>query len=572
MAYSKPTTDNSRPQFVQVPLGEVQPNPYRKIENYPLNPDKIENLRQSMRDTGFWKNVIVRESPTQPGKYELAYGHHRIAAGIKELGKDYEHWFPLEHYNNYQMMQVLTNENSDDWSSPVEHWMLAVEVARDWLETALDRDGDAIARELALGYASDERKLSKHLQEFSPEARIFASHYINRERALAALHTCRVRGVDAIHVAQFLGERFVITKSSSQTNSLIHAPNIVISRAFDLLPLSAKRAAYLRAETQRREEARVELEEQARQAEGERRQRFQAEQEASELALAEQRSKREAGKRRSAEEAKVAAAMQAQGKARHENERRLAQAERQMAEARARQAAEEQAARHHAEGMARRKAEDERKAKEEQERRIKYLEEEQDRQERLRIREQAMFERLQQDDQVDPEAIRLCKTWVMAAAFRDKVLEPNVRLYLPKDQQKGLVLDIINTKKERLTPEVLIREIDIRLGRVERVAAEMAELGTKIERAADDAAIKVRVARRAFETLRKLIDQARQERNQQAMVAAIAAISQTNFAEVVRTIDDLKQDAEALAGIASPRPFDGQDAPSPDRPSLTLVG
>jgi hypothetical protein len=564
--------EDAKPQFVRVPLGEVLPNPFRKIENYPLVPDKIQNLRLSIRDTDLWKNILVRPSPTHPGKYELAYGHHRIAAGIAELGADHEHWFPLEHYDDYRMMQVLTNENSDDWSSQVEHWMLVAEVARDWLENALDSRGDEIEREVEACYSINGRNSSMDKAAVSPEARAFTAPYTSQWGALRALRTCRQRGVEALHVAAFLGGRFffVVRTHGEGTQAKAALP---VGRAFDLLPLSAKRAAHLRAELQRQGNERLNLEQQAREAEAERRERFQAERDARELALAEERGKREAAKRQREAETAALAAARAQEKALRDEERRLAQAERQIAEARARQAAEEQAARHRAEGTARRQAEDERKAKEEQERRIKYLEEEQDKQERLRIREQAMFERLQQDGHVDPEALRLCKTWAMAAAFRDKVLEPNVQLYLQKDQQKGLLLDIINTKKERLTPEVLVREIDIRLGRVERIAAEMAELGTRIERAADDAAIKVRATRRAFETLRKLVEQARQDRNQAAMVAAIAAVSHANFAEIVRTIDDLKQDAEALSGIASPRPSNGQasDVSPPGHPSLTLV-
>jgi hypothetical protein len=562
--------DDTKPQFVRVPLGEVLPNPFRKIPEYPLNPGKIEHLCSSIRDTDLWKNVIVRESPTQPGRYEMAYGHHRIAAGIKELGADHEHWFPLELYSNYQMMRVLAHENSDDWSSPVEHWMLVVDVARDWLESYVGREPDSMRREIVKYYAINNNKAAKDFLSFSPEIQVFIRLYTTLNRALSALESAQEMGVTAIQIAQFLGDRFV-ERGINKTGGPINQPNLVISRAFDLLPLSPKRKAYLETETLRKEQERLDQDEKIRKAQELCRERVRLERKAADQAREEQQKRREAEKRQIEEEAKERAASLAQRQAPHENERRIAEAEQRIAQARAQQAADEKDARHRAEGLARRKAEDERKAKEGHERHLQFLEEERDRQERTRIREQAMFERLQQDGQVDPEAIRLCKTWVMAAAFRDKVLEPNVQLYLPKEQQKGLLLDIINTKKERLTPEVLVREIDIRLGRVERVAAEMAELGTRIERAAEDVTNKVRSARRAIDTLRVLIEQARQDRNQVAMVSAIAAISHANFAEVVRTIDDLKQDAEALAGIASPRPSNGSDAPSPDRPSLTLV-
>ena len=60
-----------------VKVKDVSPNPYRNIEHYPLNKDKIIALTQSIEKTGFWDNLVAREVN---GKIEIAYGHHRIEA------------------------------------------------------------------------------------------------------------------------------------------------------------------------------------------------------------------------------------------------------------------------------------------------------------------------------------------------------------------------------------------------------------------------------------------------------------------------------------------------------------
>jgi hypothetical protein len=60
-----------------IPLADIRPNPFRFITEYSLSETKIEELVESIQDTGFWTNVCAR--PVN-GHYEIAYGHHRIEA------------------------------------------------------------------------------------------------------------------------------------------------------------------------------------------------------------------------------------------------------------------------------------------------------------------------------------------------------------------------------------------------------------------------------------------------------------------------------------------------------------
>ena len=60
-------------------------NPYRSSK-IPFNNEKIKQLETNIESTGFWDNIVARKNN---GKYEIAYGHHRLEAlknlGIKEV-------------------------------------------------------------------------------------------------------------------------------------------------------------------------------------------------------------------------------------------------------------------------------------------------------------------------------------------------------------------------------------------------------------------------------------------------------------------------------------------------------
>ena len=94
-------------------LKEVLPNPFRDLKANPLIEEKIEELVGSINLTGFWDNVVVRKNVN--GKYELAYGHHRIAAAIR-AGKT-EADFIVKELNDAAMIQVMDSENRETYGS-----------------------------------------------------------------------------------------------------------------------------------------------------------------------------------------------------------------------------------------------------------------------------------------------------------------------------------------------------------------------------------------------------------------------------------------------------------------------
>jgi len=72
---------------MKIKLKDLLPNPFKKhINGGRLNKERIDLLKESITKDGFWDNVMCRE---KDGKYELAYGHHRIEAAKEVLGGDY---------------------------------------------------------------------------------------------------------------------------------------------------------------------------------------------------------------------------------------------------------------------------------------------------------------------------------------------------------------------------------------------------------------------------------------------------------------------------------------------------
>ena len=61
--------------------------PVRNVERYPIQRDKIDALRESIRTTTFWDNIGARKN----GKgAEIAYGHHRPVALKEEYGPNHK--------------------------------------------------------------------------------------------------------------------------------------------------------------------------------------------------------------------------------------------------------------------------------------------------------------------------------------------------------------------------------------------------------------------------------------------------------------------------------------------------
>jgi len=96
-----------------IKVKDIKPNPFRKIEKYPIDRAKVEALKTSIKDTSFWDNILARKVN---GHYEIAYGHHRWIA-IKELGIKLID-IPIRQIDDYLMVKIMAEENLNWTTSP----------------------------------------------------------------------------------------------------------------------------------------------------------------------------------------------------------------------------------------------------------------------------------------------------------------------------------------------------------------------------------------------------------------------------------------------------------------------
>lgn len=119
---------------MKIKVKDLLPNPYRKMEKYPVDRHKVAALENSISQTSFWDNLVARPAEKN-GKYELAYGHHRWIA-LQNLGvKKIE--IPVRDLDDGTMIQIMANENLDQWKMTPAVINETVRVAKEYLDGEL---------------------------------------------------------------------------------------------------------------------------------------------------------------------------------------------------------------------------------------------------------------------------------------------------------------------------------------------------------------------------------------------------------------------------------------------------
>lgn len=96
-------------------VGDIQPNQFRHMDRYPIRPEKVTALRESMRTTTFWDNMLARIN--SDGKPEIAFGHHRRQALREEYGADHEVELTIRDLDDDQMLKIMARENMEEWGT-----------------------------------------------------------------------------------------------------------------------------------------------------------------------------------------------------------------------------------------------------------------------------------------------------------------------------------------------------------------------------------------------------------------------------------------------------------------------
>jgi len=123
-------------QIVNVPISNIQSNPFRNLDSYPFVEHKLSTLQRSISDMGLWEGVIARE---YKGNYQIAFGHHRVEAakrsGIGSIS------LIVKNLSDKEMMQMMGRENLEDYNADFLCMLETYEAAEKFLEKSMSNDG-----------------------------------------------------------------------------------------------------------------------------------------------------------------------------------------------------------------------------------------------------------------------------------------------------------------------------------------------------------------------------------------------------------------------------------------------
>lgn len=98
----------------QITVSKIRPNPFRNLEHYPIDVDKVEALKASINRTSFWDNLVAREVD---GNFEIAYGHHRYIALKSLYSPNKEIGMTVRKLSDEDMLRMMADENMSTWTS-----------------------------------------------------------------------------------------------------------------------------------------------------------------------------------------------------------------------------------------------------------------------------------------------------------------------------------------------------------------------------------------------------------------------------------------------------------------------
>lgn len=116
---------------MKVKIEDLKPNPFRNMNHYPVDASKVETLIASIKQTGFWDNILGRKNN---GKVEIAYGHHRLIALQKIFKEDDFVDIPIKPLSDANMLKIMANENMDEWKTNPAVIDETVKAAKKFLE------------------------------------------------------------------------------------------------------------------------------------------------------------------------------------------------------------------------------------------------------------------------------------------------------------------------------------------------------------------------------------------------------------------------------------------------------
>ncbi len=107
--------ENGRPVLVSVAIKNIKPNPFRRLDEYPILRERVNVLKESIASTGFWTTIVGR--PKGQDLVEIAFGHHWLVALQEgDTGTDRVEVI-ICNLSNEQMIKMMALENMEEWGT-----------------------------------------------------------------------------------------------------------------------------------------------------------------------------------------------------------------------------------------------------------------------------------------------------------------------------------------------------------------------------------------------------------------------------------------------------------------------
>ena len=187
-----------------VSLSSLDPNPLRNMARYPFNEDKLTALRRSIKDVGLWEGVIARK---HSGRYQIAFGHHRVEAARKELGKDARIPVIVRALTDEQMIQFMGRENTEFYNADFLVMLESWEAAARFIEQDKAQKAEDVVIAQLLGWIRaqpGDRKdfrMDNTASACAKASKLIAGGYLDRD-TLSGLPVHSVREIVERVVAQ----------------------------------------------------------------------------------------------------------------------------------------------------------------------------------------------------------------------------------------------------------------------------------------------------------------------------------------------------------------------------------
>lgn len=104
-------SEDSSPTVRRVALSELEANPHRNTERFPVRDEHVQQILDSFARSGVWGDgqIVIRE--VEGGSLELCFGHARLEAMREHYGPDHEIQVMVEDLSDEEMLRRAVDEN-----------------------------------------------------------------------------------------------------------------------------------------------------------------------------------------------------------------------------------------------------------------------------------------------------------------------------------------------------------------------------------------------------------------------------------------------------------------------------